>query len=137
MAGGKHTWPTDSTVIFVITVIIASGLTGVAAAARAAGSGKKDDVDAKARLMGPSSKLNGVTGKQALERAKKLRPDLVGRDTLDDADIGVIVGRTVQGDQKVYMSWEDMLFSLAGPRMGKTAALAVDAEDTPDLERSA
>ncbi|OZF25758.1 hypothetical protein CH296_27025 [Rhodococcus sp. 14-2496-1d] len=127
VAGGQLTWPTVSTVIFVITVIIASGLTGVAAAARAAGGGKKDDVDAKARLMGPTSKLSGVTGKQALERAKKLRPDLVDRDTLDDADIGVIVGRTVQGNQKVYMSWEDMLFALAGPRMGKTAALAIDA----------
>lgn len=127
VAGGQLTWPTVSTWIFVITVIIASGLTGVAAAARAAGSGKKDDVDAKARLMGPTSKLSGVTGKQALERAKKLRPDLVDRDTLDDADIGVIVGRTVQGDHKVYMSWEDMLFALAGPRMGKTAALAIDA----------
>jgi hypothetical protein len=127
VAGGQLTWPTVSTVIFVITVIIASGLAGVAAAARAAGGGKKDDVDAKARLMGPSSKLSGVTGKQALERAKKLRPDLVDRDTLNDADIGVIVGRTVQGDHKVYMSWEDMLFALAGPRMGKTAALAIDA----------
>ncbi|OZE28105.1 hypothetical protein CH278_24600 [Rhodococcus sp. 05-2254-5] len=79
----------------MITVIIASGLTGVAAAARASGSGKKDDADAKARLMGPTSKLSGVTGKQARQRAKKLRPHLVDRDKLDDADIGIIVGRTV------------------------------------------
>ena len=126
VAGGKLTWPSVSTWIFVIAVIIVSGLTGVAAAARATGSGK-NDVDAKARLMGPTSKLTGVTGKQARERAKSLRTDLAELDTLDDSDIGVVVGRTVQGNQKVFMSWEDMLFALAGPRMGKTAALAIDA----------
>ncbi|OZE28469.1 hypothetical protein CH278_23920 [Rhodococcus sp. 05-2254-5] len=126
VAGGKLTWPTASTVIFVMAVIIGSGLVGVAAAARASRGGK-NDVDAKARLMGPTSKLTGVTGKQARERAKSLRSDLADRDTLDDADIGVIVGRTVQGNQKVFMSWEDMMFALAGPRMGKTAAMAIDA----------
>ncbi|OZD85322.1 hypothetical protein CH260_20470 [Rhodococcus sp. 05-2256-B2] len=127
VAGGTLTWPSVSTWIFVIAVIIVSGLTGVVTAARATGSGKKNDVDAKARLMGPTSKLTGVTGKQARERAKSLRSDLAELDTLDDSDIGVVVGRTVQGNQKVFMSWEDMLFALAGPRMGKTAALAIDA----------
>ncbi|MCJ0980626.1 TraM recognition domain-containing protein [Rhodococcus sp. IEGM 1401] len=126
VAGGKLTWPTVSTVIFVMAVIIGSGLAGVATAARASRGGK-NDVDAKARLMGSTSKLTGVTGKQARDRAKSLRSDLADRDTLDDADIGVIVGRTVQGNQKVYMSWEDMMFALAGPRMGKTAAMAIDA----------
>jgi len=126
VAGGKLTWPTVSTVIFVMAVIIGSGLAGVAAAARASRGGK-NDVDAKARLMGSTSKLTGVTGKQARDRAKSLRSDLAERDTLDDADIGVIVGRTVQGNQKVFMSWEDMMFALAGPRMGKTAAMAIDA----------
>ncbi|WP_051364826.1 type IV secretory system conjugative DNA transfer family protein [Rhodococcus sp. JG-3] len=126
VAGGQLTWPSVSTWIFVIAVIIVSGLTGVVTAARATGSGK-NDVDAKARLMGSTSKLTGVTGKQARERAKSLRSDLAELDTLDDADIGVVVGRTVQGNQKVFMSWEDMLFALAGPRMGKTAALAIDA----------
>ncbi|MDV8078016.1 TraM recognition domain-containing protein [Rhodococcus sp. IEGM 1370] len=126
VAGGTLTWPTVSTVIFVMTVIIGSGLAGVGAAARVSRGGK-NDVDAKARLMGSTSKLTGVTGKQARDRAKSLRSDLADRDTLDDADIGVIVGRTVQGNQKVYMSWEDMMFALAGPRMGKTAAMAIDA----------
>lgn len=127
VAGGQLTWPSVSTWVFVIAVVIVSGLTGVITAARAAGSGKKDDVDAKARLMGSTSKLTGVTGKQARDRAKSLRSDLTDRDSLDDADIGVIVGRTVQGNQKVFMSWEDMMFALAGPRMGKTAAMAIDA----------
>lgn len=126
VAGGTLTWPTASTWIFMTALVIVSALTGVAAAARAAGGGK-NDVDAKARLMGPTSKLTGVTGKQARERAKSLRPDLAGRDSLDDADIGVIVGRTVQGNRTVFMSWEDMMFALAGPRMGKTAAMAIDA----------
>ncbi|WP_052053474.1 type IV secretory system conjugative DNA transfer family protein [Rhodococcoides fascians] len=126
VAGGKLTWPTVSTVIFVMAVIIGSGLAGVGAAATASRGGK-NDVDAKARLMGSTSKLSGVTGKQARDRARMLRPDLAGTDTLTDADIGVAVGRTVQGDRKVFMSWEDMLFALAGPRTGKTRALAVDA----------
>lgn len=126
VAGGQLTWPRASTWIFVIAMIIVSGLTGVVTAARAAG-GSKNDVDVKARLMGPTSKLTGVTGKQARERAKSLRTDLAELDSLADADIGVIVGRTVQGNHKVFMSWEDMLFALAGPRMGKTAALAIDA----------
>ncbi|KQU55506.1 hypothetical protein ASG84_22160 [Rhodococcus sp. Leaf278] len=126
VAGGTLTWLTVSTVIFVIAVIIGSGLAGVGAAATAPRGGK-NDVDAKARLMRSTSKLSEVTGKQARDRARMLRPDLAGADTLTDADIGVIVGRAVQGSQKVYMSWEDMLFSLAEPRMGKTAALATDA----------
>lgn len=35
-----------------------------------------------------SSKISGVAGREALERVKKLRPDPVDRDKLDDADIG-------------------------------------------------
>ncbi|OAK53809.1 type IV secretory system conjugative DNA transfer family protein [Rhodococcoides kyotonense] len=126
VVAGTLTWPAVSTWIFVIVLVIVSGLTGIVTAARAA-SGGRNEVDAKARLMGPTSKLSGVTGKQARERAKSLRSDLAELDSLDDADIGVIVGRTVQGNHKVFMSWEDMLFALAGPRMGKTAALAIDA----------
>ncbi|MET4050457.1 MULTISPECIES: TraM recognition domain-containing protein [unclassified Rhodococcus (in: high G+C Gram-positive bacteria)] len=126
VTGGTVTWPATSTWVFVIAFVIVCGLIGVGAAALQSRTGHTA-VDAKARLMGSTSELTGVTGSQAAERARTLRPDLAGIETLDDADIGVIVGRTVQGDRKVFMSWEDMLFALAGPRMGKTAALAIDA----------
>ncbi|MFC8181581.1 type IV secretory system conjugative DNA transfer family protein [Rhodococcus sp. NPDC057297] len=126
VAGGTVSWPQASTWVFVIVLGVGSGLVGVGAAARQARRSDAE-VDAKARLMGSTSELTGVTGAQAEARARTLRSDLAGRGALDDADIGVIVGRTVQGDRKVFMSWEDMLFALAGPRMGKTAALAIDA----------
>lgn len=76
--------------------------------------------------MASPSELTGVTGNQARTRARQLRPDLAMVKTLSDRDTGAVVGRTVRGREKLFMSWEDMLFFLAGPRMGKAAALAID-----------
>ncbi|MBY6413340.1 TraM recognition domain-containing protein [Rhodococcus sp. BP-252] len=124
VAGGDLAWPTMSTVLVVVLLVVGAGLAGVLAAAL----GKKSTtaIDDKARLMGSTSKLTGVTGTQAAARARSLRGDLDADHQLTDADIGVLVGRTVQGGKKLFASWEDMILALAGPRMGKTAALAID-----------
>ncbi|KQU28414.1 MULTISPECIES: type IV secretory system conjugative DNA transfer family protein [unclassified Rhodococcus (in: high G+C Gram-positive bacteria)] len=125
VAAGSLTWPTLSTVVLILAAMLAvAALTGVAVLRRGRGT---TAVDAKAKLMASPSELTGVTGNQARIRARQLRPDLASVKTLSDRDTGAVVGRTVRGREKLFMSWEDMLFALAGPRMGKTAALAIDA----------
>lgn len=123
-AGGDLTWPTVSTVLVVVMLVVGAGAAGVLAAALGKRSG--NGIDDKARLMGSTANLTGVTGKQAAARARALRGDLDEDRQLTDADIGVLVGQTVQGRKKLFASWEDMILALAGPRMGKTAALAID-----------
>ncbi|WP_051179977.1 type IV secretory system conjugative DNA transfer family protein [Nocardia concava] len=81
-------------------------------------------LDAQARLMTAPRHLGEVTGAAAIERAQRLRPGTVPRRAID---IGIILGRTVIGDKPVYMGWEDVGVCFAGPRTGKTAALAIPA----------
>ncbi|NNH72998.1 TraM recognition domain-containing protein [Nocardia uniformis] len=81
-------------------------------------------LDTQARLMTAPRHLGEVTGSAARRRAQRLRP---GTPIVGEADIGIELGRTVIGDTPIFMGWEDVGVCFAGPRTGKTAALAIPA----------
>lgn len=85
--------------------------------------GKKAKMQATgqtARLMARPAELNGLVGKQAQEKAKRLYS---AADKADATTTGLIIGRTVSKPvSDLYMSWEDTAVVLAGQRMGKTQA---------------
>nr|WP_143545651.1 type IV secretory system conjugative DNA transfer family protein [Rhodococcus sp. 06-1059B-a] len=122
---GDLAWPGASTVLAIVAVVVVLGGVSAALAVRGRTRRGSAEVDSVVGLM--DSKLTGVTGREAADRARALRPSLKEIKNLEDVDIGVVVGRTVKGDRTIYMSWEDMLLALAGPRMGKTAGMAIDA----------
>lgn len=126
-ATGELAWPTTSTVLLVVaTVLVFAAVIGVAHVRR---RGSTETIDAAAKLMVSPSQLTEVTGKQARDKARRLRPELaeIKDKDLRPGDVGVVVGRTVVGHKDVILSWEDVLLAIAGPRMGKTAALAINA----------
>lgn len=82
------------------------------------------EVDRRARVMSSPRRLQEVSGRAARAKAQRLRPDT---PISAPADIGIELGRTVTGDLPVYMSWEDVGICFGGPRMGKTASLAIAA----------
>ena len=129
VATGKLVWPTVSTVLLVLGALAVLALVFLAGYLRRQRRGPSASIDARAKLMASPSQLTGVTGKQARDKARRLRPELaeVTDRHLEARDIGVVVGRTVVGRKDVFMSWEDVLLAVAGPRMGKTAALAINA----------
>ena len=129
VATGKLVWPTVSTVLLVLGALAVLALAFLAGYLRRQRRGPSASIDARAKLMASPSQLTGVTGKQARDKARRLRPELaeVTDRNLEARDIGVVVGRTVVGRKDVFMSWEDVLLAVAGPRMGKTAALAINA----------
>lgn len=126
VATGDLRWPVASTVVMAAFVIAGIGMVLVVAVLTRRRRAGREKIDTKASLMDRSSELSGVTGKQARTRAISLRPDLADAP-LTDADIGIGVGVTVQGNNTVYMSWEDVFLGFAGPRMGKSASLVMDA----------
>lgn len=83
---------------------------------------RRPDIDKRATLMAGARELSEVAGRSAVDKAKRLRPDA---EVTASRGVGLLLGRTVQGDQPVYQSWEDVLIAFAGMRMGKTAGLAI------------
>ena len=126
---GDLAWPLASTVLVVLGAVAVFAAVIGTAYVRRARRGSTETIDARAKLMASPSRLTGVTGKQARDTARRLRPELaeIKDKDLDDRDVGIKVGRTVVGGKDVFMSWEDVLLAIAGPRMGKTAALAINA----------
>ncbi|MBY6366985.1 hypothetical protein [Rhodococcoides corynebacterioides] len=133
VATGKLVWPTVSTVLLVLGALAVLALVFLVGYLRRQRRGPSASIDARAKLMASPSQLTGVTGKQARDKARRLRPELaeVTDRNFETRDIGVVVGRTVVGRKDVFMSWEDVLLAVAGPSLGKTAALATNALSRP------
>ncbi|MBA8827788.1 type IV secretory pathway TraG/TraD family ATPase VirD4 [Saccharopolyspora lacisalsi] len=66
--------------------------------------------------------LGDLTGKQAAQKARGLRPSLQHAQELG-RDVGIRLMQVAGMD--VYMSWEDVALILMGPRSNKTSAIAV------------
>ncbi len=78
-----------------------------------------------AAAMARPGDVAALTERQAATRACALRPSLAGHGRLDQADIGMRLGRLVSGGAQLYGSWEDVWLLFMAPRSGKTTAYAV------------
>ena len=117
---GGLVWPTAATVTAGLLVVALAALAvGVLVLRPQRGTG-----DHVARAMARPTDLTEVTGRDARVKATRLLPKA---NTGDPTPVGLLVGRTVTGGVPLYLSWEDVGTVLAGPRMGKTHAVAIPA----------
>ncbi len=68
-----------------------------------------------------------LPGRDAVRRARRLRPCLVGTRSPRPSDLGVPLGRLERRGRTVHASWEDVVLAICAPRAGKTTALAIPA----------
>lgn len=115
---GRVTWPVSATWILVATVIVLVLLVVVVSIAVLRARRRRSAVDGAATYMGKGRDLRSLSATGARQSAKRLGV----------ADwLGVPVGITVVGRQKLYGSPEDMHVDIWGPRTGKTTSRAIPA----------
>ncbi|HOC14555.1 MAG TPA: TraM recognition domain-containing protein [Propionicimonas sp.] len=132
---GKVAWPLASTIVAVglVVIVLAVAIAGAVAWSRRRRQSSR--VDHAARYLGrgqdvaPLSRQNAeatanrlgmATGAPKKRAAADARPVTV-------MPVGVPIGITVSGGQRLYGTWEDMHLDIWGPRTGKTTSRAVPA----------
>lgn len=115
---GTVLWPAAATwilaVILAIVVVVAVAVLVVVAIGRA--RKRRTAVDAAAVHMGKGKQLRSLSATGARQTAQRLG--------VQDW-VGVLIGITVAGRQKIYASPEDMITLIAGPRVGKSTAYVI------------
>ena len=120
VATGKVHWSIGAT---VVAVLVLAALVAVIIFLRRL---FKDDLKPyriAAREMGHPKRLKHITEKAATATGKKLTPTLAATRAIS----GVLLGYTMVGNKPVYLDWESTMLVIAGPRMGKTTAVALPA----------
>lgn len=115
---GRVTWPVSATWILVVTIAVLVLLVILISIAVARSRRRRSNVDGAAAYMGKGRDLRSLSVTGARQAAKRLGVD----DWL-----GVPIGITVAGRQKLYGSPEDMHVDIWGPRTGKTTSRAIPA----------
>ncbi len=115
---GKVVWPASATWIVAVLggAVLALGILVAVATARA--RKRRSSVDAAATHMGKGKQLQPLSTSGARQTAQRLGV----RDW-----VGVLIGITVAGRQRIFASPEDMITLIAGPRIGKSTAYVIPA----------
>lgn len=115
---GDVLWPASATWILagVLALVVALGIVAAVAASRS--RRRRSSVDGAATFMGKGSDLRALSAPGARATAQRLGTG----DWL-----GVPIGVTVLGKQKLYGSPEDMHVDIWGPRTGKSTSRAIPA----------
>ncbi|NUU24362.1 MAG: type IV secretory system conjugative DNA transfer family protein [Streptomycetaceae bacterium] len=116
---GTYTWPGAgaTAAVVVLSVLVAAAVIGIVVAV-ALRKRREVDVDRAVKYLAQPRDLRRATTKGVAEIATRL--DLDGIDPP-----GVLIGKTVRGETKLWGSWEDMHVDIWGPRTGKTATRAI------------
>jgi len=80
----------------------------------------RPDVDRSTRHLAKAPERQRLGHRARTAEATRLAP------SLKDSP-GLLIGRTVNGGQRVYQGWEDVALDVWGPRRGKTTSRAVPA----------
>ena len=113
---GTVLWPAAATWILavILAIVVAVAVLVVVAIGRA--RKRRTAVDAAAVHMGKGKQLRSLSATGARQTAQRLG--------VQDW-VGVLIGITVAGRQKIYASPEDMITLIAGPRVGKSTAYVI------------
>jgi type IV secretory pathway TraG/TraD family ATPase VirD4 len=115
---GTVTWPASATWILTAALAVVAVLGIFVAVAVSRGRRRRSVVDGAATHMGKGKDLRAMSATGAKKTAQRLgTPDW----------LGVPIGVTVAGKQKLYGSPEDMHVDIWGPRTGKTTSRAIPA----------
>ncbi|WP_298991896.1 type IV secretory system conjugative DNA transfer family protein [uncultured Pseudokineococcus sp.] len=80
----------------------------------------RPDVDRSTRHLAKAPERQRLGHRARTAEATRLAPSLKNAP-------GLLIGRTVNGGQRVYQGWEDVALDVWGPRRGKTTSRAVPA----------
>ncbi|MEC4020653.1 type IV secretory system conjugative DNA transfer family protein [Streptomyces sp. H27-D2] len=116
---GGYSWPGGAANAIAGAEALLLGVCGLAAYRVRERFRNKPKVDAAARHLAKGSELGKLTHHGAAATASRL-----GAQT---GSPGVFIGRSVQGKQPLYGSFEDMHIDIWGPRTGKTTRRAIPA----------
>ena len=115
---GTVTWPASTTWILVGILVVITVLAVLVGVSIARARRRRSAVDSAAMHMGKGKQLRSLSATGARQTAQRL-----GVQNW----VGVLVGITVAGRQRIYASPEDMLTLIAGPRVGKSTAYVIPA----------
>lgn len=113
-------WTLSATLITV--VMLALIVTLIILCVRLSRDELKDYKDA-ASSMTPFKKLENITEKATRTTGQRLTPQLRGTRAVN----GIGLGYTLLGNKPLFLDWESTMLVVAGPRMGKTQAVALPA----------
>ena len=126
VASGELRWPLASTITLIVVVILLGSAAAVGAAlwTKHRPDPRTREFDRNARYLATASELTGVVmGREAKQTAARLRPTA---QITTAADVGLSVGALATAPQReLLLSWEWCALVVAGPRTGKTHALAI------------
>jgi type IV secretory pathway TraG/TraD family ATPase VirD4 len=115
---GSIRWPGAAGWIMVAAQVVVYGsliiLVWALHSGRAAGRSRIDD---KAKYLGRGKDIASLT-RRPVERAAQ-------RLGVEGGAIGLTLGRHIPSGKTLYMTWEDTLLTVAGPRTGKTTCLVI------------
>ncbi|GAA6123762.1 type IV secretory system conjugative DNA transfer family protein [Bifidobacterium psychraerophilum] len=115
---GTIAWPGVAGWIMVaVQIAVYTALIALFLMIRAAHTGGRTRIDDKARYLGRGRDIASLTRKQVARVAKRL-------GVTSDA-VGLTLGRHIPSGKTLYMTWEDTLLTVAGPRTGKTTCLVI------------
>ncbi|MBO0811661.1 MAG: type IV secretory system conjugative DNA transfer family protein [Microlunatus sp.] len=118
LVGGQVTWPTTSTPVIIVLSILVAALVILAGRLAHRLRNGTTRVDKASTFLGRGQEVESLSQRTARRTAGRL--GVAGSP-------GVMIGRTVRGDQPLYGSWEDMHVDISGPRSGKTTSRAIPA----------
>ncbi|CAM2752449.1 type IV secretory system conjugative DNA transfer family protein [Skermania piniformis] len=119
---GDLTWPFGATVVGLVLLLLVAAVVWLFRRRRGGRTKTEHPVDKKAQHMAAGSALAPLTEQGARAKAKdlgmKLRP-------IDPP--GVVIGRSVAGNERLYGSYEDLQLDIWGPRQGKSTSRVIPA----------
>ncbi|WP_017558033.1 type IV secretory system conjugative DNA transfer family protein [Nocardiopsis baichengensis] len=115
---GEASWSGGATAAAVGQALVVGGASAQGIWWRRRRAKKRSRVDHAAGYMGAGDELAHLSEKGAAATARRLGVT---------ESPGVPIGRTVDGGQMLYGSWEDMHIDIWGPRTGKTTSRAIPA----------
>lgn len=125
VASGELRWPLASTITAVVVVVLLGTIataTGVLWT-RHRPDTRTREFDRNSRYLATPAEMKGVVmGPDAKRTAQRLRPEA---DISTADDVGLSFGALTPSDRRLLLSWEWCALVVAGPRTGKTHALAI------------
>lgn len=125
---GALVWSLTTTVVAIaLAVLVIGAVIGIwVGLKKTAPSGKKKIAPGyytASRSMVSAKDLHHITEKDAQKTGSNLVPALDG----EPEQTGIQLGRTLTGNSPLFLDWESTMLVIAGPRMGKTSAVAIPA----------
>jgi type IV secretory pathway TraG/TraD family ATPase VirD4 len=117
LAKGDTAWPASGTTALAAVIALLAIVGTVGGVLYARRRRRCTRVDHAARQMGRGRDLEPIGRRQAAATAQRLGVD----------NPGLVIARTVAGDQPLYQGWEDVSVDIWGPRVGKTTSRAIPA----------